>query len=169
MIGNMVRPARFERATFCSGGKRSIQLSYGRSDKLLDIVYQRAGLPSQHADIGKPFAASPPHVAPSFRRSAAPSGRAGLGVAQKIGRANGRSPSSWLHLFARLRFPCTRTRFWHGKSGLEDASHHSRKTLSQTFHISSPRHFNNLRRRPLLTPYPSPILVRGPETEISGG
>ncbi len=26
----MVRPARFERATSCSGGKHSIQLSYGR-------------------------------------------------------------------------------------------------------------------------------------------
>ena len=26
----LVRPARFERATSCSGGKHSIQLSYGR-------------------------------------------------------------------------------------------------------------------------------------------
>ena len=31
--GKVVRPARFELATSCSGGKRSIQLSYGRTEE----------------------------------------------------------------------------------------------------------------------------------------
>ncbi len=34
----MVRPGRFELPTFCSGGKRSIQLSYGRTMKATNLL-----------------------------------------------------------------------------------------------------------------------------------
>jgi hypothetical protein len=38
----MVRPERFELPTYCSGGNRSIQLSYGRTEWLLRCsLYQR--------------------------------------------------------------------------------------------------------------------------------
>ena len=90
------------------------------------------------------FTAAPRTPVVSFWRSAACGGRAGLGVGKKIGRGNGRSTFSWLHLFARHRFPCAKTRFWHGKSGLECSFHHPRESLSQTFHVFSPRYFNNL-------------------------
>ena len=86
----------------------------------------------------------------SFRRPAAPSGRAGPGVGEKIGRANGRSRSSYRprphsNRHATRRFPCARTRFWHGKSGLEDTFHYFRECRSQTFFIFSPPRFNDLR------------------------
>ncbi len=47
-LGNLVRPGRFERPTFCSGGKRSIQLSYGRTHFDCSIsaarqIFQSAG------------------------------------------------------------------------------------------------------------------------------
>jgi hypothetical protein len=49
----MVRPERFELPTYCSGGNRSIQLSYGRA--LLMIL--RASLPPrfQKRDLGHPL------------------------------------------------------------------------------------------------------------------
>ena len=38
----VVRPSGFEPPTFCSGGKRSIQLSYGRTIAALPIVVRSA-------------------------------------------------------------------------------------------------------------------------------
>ena len=64
--------------------------------------------------LGQPFYGWSP-----FRRSAASSGRAGAGVGKKIGRHNGRSPSSWplsapLPPFASRRFPRARTALRYG-------------------------------------------------------
>ncbi len=53
------------------------------------------------------------------------------------------SPPCRYHL-ARRRFLSARTRFWYGKSGLEDPSDYSRKTPSQSFHFFSPRRLNDL-------------------------
>ena len=40
----MVRPERFELPTYCSGGNRSIQLSYGRAP--IPTVYMQTATPS---------------------------------------------------------------------------------------------------------------------------
>ena len=52
--------------------------------------------------------------------------------------------------FARRRFPCARTRFWHGKSGFEDTFHHSRK--NPVAHFS---HFFSSPFQRLVPPGPS--------------
>ena len=44
----MVRPAGFEPTTYCSGGSRSIQMSYGRV-----FCLHEADAPRKKADIGK--------------------------------------------------------------------------------------------------------------------
>ena len=42
-VTGMVRPSGFEPPTFCSGGKRSIQLSYGRTEMFQ--LYRNGSLP----------------------------------------------------------------------------------------------------------------------------
>jgi hypothetical protein len=44
LAGNLVRPERFELPTYCSGGNRSIHLSYGRT--ALPQVYMESLTPS---------------------------------------------------------------------------------------------------------------------------
>ena len=48
------------------------------------------------------------------------------------------------------------------KSGLEDAFHHSRKSLSQTLHIFSPRHLNDLGHGAPSSPSSVPYSGTGP-------
>ena len=52
----MVRPAGFEPATSCSGGKRSIQLSYGRT-----IPRSLSNLPDANAELFPDHADKCPH------------------------------------------------------------------------------------------------------------
>jgi hypothetical protein len=40
----MVRPERFELPTYCSGGNRSIQLSYGRAPNIYSLHGWKEGL-----------------------------------------------------------------------------------------------------------------------------
>ena len=55
------------------------------------------------------------------------------------------------------------------KIGFEDAFHHSRETRSQTFHIFSPRHFNDLRPRTSSIPQSVPYSGTGPRKRHIGG
>src|SRR3981081_3388593 len=47
MVENVVRPSGFEPPTFCSGGKRSIQLSYGRTGRSYIPIVSRSCLGGQ--------------------------------------------------------------------------------------------------------------------------
>ncbi len=68
-----------------------------------------------------------------------------------------------------LRWDCATRRFWHGKSGLEDASDYSRKTPSQTFHIFSPRRLNDLGPWVPSNPQSVPYSGTGPRKRNLGG
>jgi hypothetical protein len=49
--GVVVRPSGFEPPTFCSGGKRSIQLSYGRMYRTALRLYARQGWAVKQPDV----------------------------------------------------------------------------------------------------------------------
>ena len=116
------------------------------------------------------FKTAPETPVVSFRRSVAASGRAGLGWGKKSAVPTADPPlPATRYTLARRRFPCARTRFSHGKSGLEDAFHHSPKPLSQTFHIFSPHRLNNLRPRTPYSPQSVPYSGTGPRKRNLGG
>ena len=58
----MVRPERFELPTYCSGGNRSIQLSYGRA---VMILHEGIWMPNLHS-------APPPRRCSPSRESSTP-------------------------------------------------------------------------------------------------
>ena len=62
---NMVRPERFELPTCCSGGNRSIQLSYGRN--AMTTVYTRGRDASKQAGRQRRSAARQPMAAVATR------------------------------------------------------------------------------------------------------
>ncbi len=70
--------------------------------------------------------------------------------------------------FPRRRFPCATAWFWHPKSGLVGAFHHSGKTVSQTLSIFPLPGFNDLRPPTSLSPHSVPYSGTGPRKRNGG-
>ena len=120
---NMVRPERFELPTYCSGGNRSIHLSYGRTGMDLSVYREPrpveartgsavrdlpalwAGLPCAELRLPAVSASSAPattlHHDRAVRRHAAATARSTLGRASFTFRVR---PPTWLPLRAAMAF-----------------------------------------------------------------